>query len=236
MTVDEALALIEQERLDVLAEGMPEDDVNNTAAYVLASAVRKDRKFILSLQERKLSVEDSLFLSRGAHDVAERECKLQKEKIRAHETSILMGCDAMRICANLDPIHFPHDEVIQWMNNLRRELIEPYKVMSATPETDRAQFAAIPDAGRGSRFVVEADFARRLEHQRNALDDALRERDKQLIAAIAERDALLSANETLQSALRVIAESLAREDPPLQISIGYARGTALRALEEVANA
>ena len=57
MTVDEALALIEQERLDVLAEGMPEEQVNNTAAYVLASAVRKDRKFILSLQERKIQAE-----------------------------------------------------------------------------------------------------------------------------------------------------------------------------------
>ena len=54
--------------------------------------------------------------------------------------------------------------------------------------------------------------------------------------AVDDRDALLAANETLKSALRVIAESLAREDPPLQISIGYARGTALRALEEVANA
>ena len=57
MTVDEALALIEQERLDVLAEGMPAELVNNTAAYVLASAVRKDRKFILSLHQRAIQAE-----------------------------------------------------------------------------------------------------------------------------------------------------------------------------------
>ena len=37
--------------------------------------------------------------------------------------------------------------------------------MSDTPRTDRAQFAAIPDAGRGSRFVVEADFSRTLERE-----------------------------------------------------------------------
>jgi hypothetical protein len=37
--------------------------------------------------------------------------------------------------------------------------------MSDSPRTDRAQFAAIPDAGRGSRFVVEADFARQLERE-----------------------------------------------------------------------
>lgn len=62
--------------------------------------------------------------------------------------------------------------------------------MSDTPTTDFAQFASIPDKGSGSRFVVEAEVARKLERQRNALDDALRERDKQLIAAIAECDAL----------------------------------------------
>jgi len=46
-------------------------------------------------------------------------------KHRAHETSVLMGCDAMRICMNMDPIHFPHEEVIQWMNNLRRQPEQP---------------------------------------------------------------------------------------------------------------
>lgn len=48
-----------------------------------------------------------------------------QEERRAHETSILMGCDAMRICTNLDPLNFPHDEVIQWMNNLRRDAEKP---------------------------------------------------------------------------------------------------------------
>lgn len=93
--------------------------------------------------------------------------------------------------------------------------------MSDTPRTDRAQFAAIPDAGRGSRFVVEADFSRQLESE---LDEANRDKSE------------------LQSALRVIVDSLAPsmsfwgEDLPDPVSIGYARGTALRALEEGANA
>ena len=46
---------------------------------------------------------------------------MKPEELRAHETSVLMGLDAMRICMNMDPQHFPHDEVVQWMNNLRRE-------------------------------------------------------------------------------------------------------------------
>ena len=80
MTVDEALALIEQERLDVLAEGMPEEQVNNTAAYVLASAVRKDRKFILSLQERAIQAEaerDALkreYVNRCPHEWYQGRC------------------------------------------------------------------------------------------------------------------------------------------------------------------
>lgn len=41
MTPAQALACIEQERLDVLAEGMSEADCNMVAAYVLASAYRK---------------------------------------------------------------------------------------------------------------------------------------------------------------------------------------------------
>ena len=47
----------------------------------------------------------------------------EDEKFHAHVTSVTMGCDAMRICMNLDPLHFPHDEVVQWMNNLRRDTI-----------------------------------------------------------------------------------------------------------------
>lgn len=52
---------------------------------------------------------------------------------------------------------------------------------------------------------------------------------------------LLAANETMQSALRVIVDSLAPtmsfwgEDLPDPVAVGYARGTAIRALEEVAN-
>jgi hypothetical protein len=45
----------------------------------------------------------------------------ENDKHRAHETAVLMGFDAMRICLNMDPLHFPHDEVVQWMNNLRRD-------------------------------------------------------------------------------------------------------------------
>ena len=45
---------------------------------------------------------------------------MNAEEQRAHETALLMGFDAMRICMNMDPVHFPHDEVVQWMNNLRR--------------------------------------------------------------------------------------------------------------------
>lgn len=41
MTPAQALACIEQERLDVLAEGFSEADCNMVAAYVLASAYRK---------------------------------------------------------------------------------------------------------------------------------------------------------------------------------------------------
>lgn len=74
---------------------------------------------------------------------------------------------------------------------------------------------------------VDASFARQLERELNAKD--------------IERNALLAANETLKSALKVIVDSLApsmrfgEEDLPDPVSIGYARGTALRAIEEVAN-
>lgn len=62
---------------------------------------------------------------------------------------------------------------------------------------------------------------------------------KGMTEALAESHPMLlvrqMANETLQSALRVIVESLTREDPPHQLSIGYALGTARRALNEVSN-
>jgi ribonucleotide monophosphatase NagD (HAD superfamily) len=45
----------------------------------------------------------------------------EDEKHRAHETSVMMGCDAMRICMNMDTVHFPHEEVISLMNSLRRD-------------------------------------------------------------------------------------------------------------------
>ena len=41
MTPEQALRIIEQERLDVLAEGSTEAECNMIAAYVLASAYRK---------------------------------------------------------------------------------------------------------------------------------------------------------------------------------------------------
>lgn len=56
-----------------------------------------------------------------------------------------------------------------------------------------------------------------------------------------EINALLTEKETLKSALRCVVDSLAPtmsfwgEDLPSSLSIGYARGTALRALEELAN-
>lgn len=56
-----------------------------------------------------------------------------------------------------------------------------------------------------------------------------------------ELNATIAANETLKSALRSIVSSLAPtmsfwgEDLPDPVAIGYARGTALRALEEAAN-
>lgn len=40
--------------------------------------------------------------------------------------------------------------------------------MIDTPRTDLAQFSGIPEMGRGSRFVVEADFARQLERELHA--------------------------------------------------------------------
>lgn len=58
LTVDQALALVEQERLDVLAEGHTEEFCASLAPYVLASAVRKDRKHILFLTEEKGKAQD----------------------------------------------------------------------------------------------------------------------------------------------------------------------------------
>ena len=60
MTVDQALTIIAQERLDVMAEGMSAEDCGNIASYVLHDAVLKDRKHILFLTERAIAAEDKL--------------------------------------------------------------------------------------------------------------------------------------------------------------------------------
>lgn len=110
-----------------------------------------------------------------------------------------------------------------------------WEVPAGTPRTDLAQFVGLPEMGRGPRYVVEADFARQLERELNAALIAAGVASLERGEWADERRALLAANETLQSALRVIVESLTREDPPHQISIGYALGTARRALCEVSN-
>ena len=61
--------------------------------------------------------------------------------------------------------------------------------MSDTPRTDRAQFASIPDAGRGSRFVVEADFSRTLERELAEAKDLAWRRALQLDDMEKQRDA-----------------------------------------------
>ena len=82
MTVDEALAVIEQERLDVLSEGMSEEDVANTAAYVLASAIRKDRKFILSLHESLIAERDEMIGRRDSAQVDLEGVCDERDKLR----------------------------------------------------------------------------------------------------------------------------------------------------------
>ena len=65
--------------------------------------------------------------------------------------------------------------------------------MSDTPSTDAVLDAAFTGDGPSlsiRQAVALASLARQFERQRNALDAALRERDKQLIAARAECDAL----------------------------------------------
>ena len=50
--------------------------------------------------------------------------------------------------------------------------------MSETPRTDLAQFPAIPELGRGSRYVVEADFARQLERELAQAEEWISNRKK----------------------------------------------------------
>ena len=69
--------------------------------------------------------------------------KWSTEELRAREMAVKMGCDAFRICTNMDPIHFPHEDVIQWMNTLRRQpMPKPaYRLQfnKATKKIDRVQ-------------------------------------------------------------------------------------------------
>ena len=60
MTVDDALKIIAQERLDVMAEGMTAEEARDIAAYVLHDAVLKDRKHILFLTEEKVKLQEEI--------------------------------------------------------------------------------------------------------------------------------------------------------------------------------
>ena len=60
MTVDDALKIIHQERLDVMAEGMTAEEARDIAAYVLHDAVLKDRKHILFLTEEKVKLQEEI--------------------------------------------------------------------------------------------------------------------------------------------------------------------------------
>ena len=60
MTVDDALKIIAQERLDVMAEGMSAEECSQIAAYVLHDAVLKDRRAMLTLRERHIAAQDEV--------------------------------------------------------------------------------------------------------------------------------------------------------------------------------
>ena len=60
MTVDDALKIIHQERLDVMAEGMTAEEARDIAAYVLHDAVLKDRTHILFLTEEKVKLQEEI--------------------------------------------------------------------------------------------------------------------------------------------------------------------------------
>ena len=60
MTVDDALTIIAQERLNVMAEGMSAEECSQIAAYVLHDAVLKDRKAMLTLRERHIAAMDEV--------------------------------------------------------------------------------------------------------------------------------------------------------------------------------
>ena len=61
MTVDEALKIIAQERLDAMSEGMSAEECSQMAVYVLHDAVLKDRREMLTLRERHISAKDEIF-------------------------------------------------------------------------------------------------------------------------------------------------------------------------------
>ena len=60
MTVDDALKIIAQERLDAMAEGMTAEECSQIAAYVLHDAVLKDRRAMLTLRERHIAAQDEV--------------------------------------------------------------------------------------------------------------------------------------------------------------------------------
>ena len=60
MTVDDALKIINQERLDVMAEGMSAEECSQIAAYILHDAVLKDRKAMLTLRERHIAAHEEV--------------------------------------------------------------------------------------------------------------------------------------------------------------------------------
>lgn len=57
----------------------------------------------------------------AAGDLVAAQKDADKESREAHEMSVLMGFDAMRLCMNLPTKNYTHEEVIRWMNCVRKE-------------------------------------------------------------------------------------------------------------------
>lgn len=94
MTVDEALAVLEQERLDAMTEGMSAQECEQVAAYIVASCVHKDRKHILELHERAIKAEDERDAFRKSLEAAIAFICNTEAFGRQAETGILQSGDA----------------------------------------------------------------------------------------------------------------------------------------------
>ena len=82
--------------------------------------------------------------------------------------------------------------------------------MSDTPETDRRIIRQSPRmCGCGyKKEIVFADFARRLERERNALYKLLAISDKQLDAVIVERDASIRERDAAIADLNILCDKV----------------------------